>query len=533
MAAEQLPSLIVGAGGGGLAAALLLLQQDLPAVVVERHTEISWMPRARNINFRTLEVMRSLGIADQVHAAGTHASRMFRKDTVAAESGGAELLDPVELIEGLDRISPEPLLLYCPQSRLDPVMRTEILRRGGEIRYGCELVSFTQDADGVSALLADRATGATSTIRAGYLIAADGAHSRVRGALEVSTWGIGELPEVQIFVYFRADWQDFVAAYEGDAIMTTHPGGQGIFLVGVATDRHAGVFILSLDPREGRRAEDYTNERCRQIVATGLGIPAADVEVINTASWQAAQRLADQFQVGRVLLLGDAAHTMPPFLGLGVNTAIQSAQNLIWKLAAVLKGQASPALLATYHTERHPVGRLAAEQSLTGPAAALAAKVLGLHFGDHLNDPLPLLYPMAAFRYRSTAVLAEDPTPTSAHEYELLTGPEQFGLPGSRIPHLWIQRHGQPISTLDLIDGSFLLLATTPAWQQPADHVAALLGIPLQVYQLTAEQLRISPGAAMLVRPDGYVGWIAPTDDPDATASLLQALRHILGQELR
>lgn len=255
--------------------------------------------------------------------------------------------------------------------------------------------------------------------------------------------------------------------------------------------------------------------------------------MINTASWQAAQRLADQFQIGRVFLLGDAAHTMPPFLGLGVNTAIQSAQNLIWKLTAVLKGQASPALLATYHTERHAVGRLAAEQSLTGPAAALAAKVLGLHFGDHLKDPLPVLYPMAAFRYRSTAVLADDRTPTSAHEYELLPSPEQFGLPGSRIPHIWIEHHGQRMCTLDLIDGSFLLLATTPAWQQPVDRVAALLNIPLKVYQLTAEQLRISPGAAMLVRPDGYVGWIAPTDDPGPTETLLQVLRQILGQELR
>jgi putative polyketide hydroxylase len=273
MAAEQLPTLIVGAGGGGLAAALLLLQQDLPAVVVERRSGISWIPRARNINFRTLEVLRSLGIADQVHAVGARASRMFRKDTVA-ESGEGDLLNnPLELIEGLDRISPEPLLLYCPQSRLDPVMRTEVLRRGGDIRYGCELVSFTQDTDGVSALLRDRATGETTTIRTGYLIAADGAHSAVRAALSVSTWGIGELPEVQIFVYFRADWQDIVAGHEGDAIMTTHPGGQGMFFVDLGTDRPAGVFILSLDPREGHRAEDYTNERCRQIVATGLGMP--------------------------------------------------------------------------------------------------------------------------------------------------------------------------------------------------------------------------------------------------------------------
>jgi putative polyketide hydroxylase len=196
MTAEQLPTLIVGAGGAGLAAALLLLQQDLPAVVVERRDGISWIPRARNINFRTLEVLRSLGIADQVHAAGARASRMYRKDTVA-ESGEGELLNnPLELIEGLDRISPEPLLLYCPQSRLDPVMRTEVLRRGGEIRYGCELVSFTQDTDGVTGQLLDRGTGTTSTIRADYLIAADGAHSRVRGACAPTATSAGSQPRM-------------------------------------------------------------------------------------------------------------------------------------------------------------------------------------------------------------------------------------------------------------------------------------------------------------------------------------------------
>lgn len=99
--------------------------------------------------------------------------------------------------------------------------------------------------------------------------------------------------------------------------------------------------------------------------------PDLAVEIVDIAHWWPAQLVAEHFQRGRVFLVGDAAHTMPPKLGMGANTAIQRAQNLAWKLAAVLKGQASPQLLTTYDTERHPIGVLASEQSLVGPAASV------------------------------------------------------------------------------------------------------------------------------------------------------------------
>jgi 2-polyprenyl-6-methoxyphenol hydroxylase-like FAD-dependent oxidoreductase len=101
-----------------------------------------------------------------------------------------------------------------------------------------------------------------------------------------------------------------------------------------------------------------------------------DVEIVDVAPWQPHEQVADQFQCGRVLLLGDSAHTMPPFKGGGANTAIHSAQNMAWKLAAVLNGTADPELLETYHTERHPVGRFAARQSLTGPATSFLRRTI-------------------------------------------------------------------------------------------------------------------------------------------------------------
>jgi putative polyketide hydroxylase len=233
---------------------------------------------------------------------------------------------------------------------------------------------------------------------------------------------------------------------------------------------------------------------------------------------------------------------MPPKLGLGVNTAIQSAQNLAWKLAAVLNGAASPELLATYQTERHPVGRLASEQSLVGPAASVLT-----HGSDDKLLPaekrVPFFSLMAGYRYRSQAVLDEDAGPSSPAAINLLEKPEELtGLPGTRLPHLWLQRHGQPISTLDLLDGRFVLLvgpAGTP-WQKAAAEVAASLGIDLVAYRLGADgdlldlengwraKLGMSAESAVLVRPDGFVGWRASTLPTSPERRLEQVISSIL-----
>jgi putative polyketide hydroxylase len=242
---------------------------------------------------------------------------------------------------------------------------------------------------------------------------------------------------------------------------------------------------------------------------------------VDIAHWQPAQLVAEHFQQGRIFLLGDAAHTMPPKLGLGLNTAVQSAQNLAWKLAAVLKGQASPQLLATYETERHPVGLLASEQSLVGPAAS----VLTQGSDDKLlaaKKRVSLFSLIVGYRYRSQAVLHDGDGLFSPPQIELLESPGQLtALPGTRMPHLWVERHGQRISTLDLLDGRFVLLVGPAGkpWQTTAPAVAASRGIELAVYRLAADgdlldredswrtKLGMSGAGAVLVRPDGFVAW--------------------------
>jgi putative polyketide hydroxylase len=540
-AQERVPVLIVGAGGAGLSLSLLLRQQGIASVLVERRADVSWYPRARNLNFRTLEVFRGLGLEAQVIAAGSHVSRMFRKDTVASpERAEFPAVDQaLHFVDHPELLTPEPLIWYCPQSRLEPLLLAAARQRGGDVRYDTELVSFAQDEQGVNATIRDRTTGTSSVVRADYLAACDGAHSHIRDTLGVKAEGLGVLDEHYIFAYFRADWGELIRGYEADAILVDRPGIRGIFLI---TDADRGMFLIQDTPSNGASAQDYTAERCKELILNGIGKPGLAVEVVDIAHWQPAQLVAEHFQQGRVMLVGDAAHTMPPKLGLGVNTAIQSAQNLAWKLAAVLKGTAAPQLLATYQTERQPVGRLASEQSLVGPAASV------LNQGS--DDPLlgterrvSLFSLIAGYRYRSQAVLEEDAGPSSPMKIDLLDTPEELtGLPGTRVPHLWVQRHGQRISTLDLLDGRFVLLvgpAGTP-WQKAAPGVAGSLKIDLVAYRLGADgdlldpedgwqtKLGMPAEGAVLVRPDGFVAWRTNTLPTGPARRLEQAISTVL-----
>src|SRR6266566_5939012 len=159
MTQEHVPVLIVGAGGAGLSLSLMLHQQGIASVLVERRPDVSWVPRARNLNFRTLEVFRGLGLEEEVRAAGARASHVFLKETLASPEQ-KELLDPSGLQPpDLAEISPEPFIWYCPQSRLEPLLLVVNKQRGCDVRYGTRLISFTQDDAGVTATLEEQASG--------------------------------------------------------------------------------------------------------------------------------------------------------------------------------------------------------------------------------------------------------------------------------------------------------------------------------------------------------------------------------------
>jgi 2-polyprenyl-6-methoxyphenol hydroxylase-like FAD-dependent oxidoreductase len=255
---EHVPVLIVGAGGAGLSLSLLLHQQGIASVLVDRRSDVSWYPRARNLNFRTLEVFRGLGLEPQVIAAGAHLSRTLRKATLV--SHGEEEFPSLEqflhIADHLRVFTPEPPFWYCPQSRLEPLLLEEAKCRGCDVRYNTELVSFTQDSEGVSATITDRAIGTASVLRTDYLLAADGAHSHIRKALGVRGEGLGVLNEHYIFVYFRAPWSELIRGYENDAILIDRPGIRGFFLI---TDADRGMFLIKNNPRRITPSSDVKN----------------------------------------------------------------------------------------------------------------------------------------------------------------------------------------------------------------------------------------------------------------------------------
>ncbi|HZR38631.1 MAG TPA: FAD-dependent monooxygenase [Ktedonobacteraceae bacterium] len=543
MVQEHVPVLIVGAGGAGLSLSLLLHQQGIASLLVERRSDTSWYPRARSLNFRTLEVLRGLGLEAQVLAEGTTISRLFRKQSLAANEQ-EEIPNPIAMVEHLEEITQEPLAWYYPQSKLEPLLLAEARRRGVDVRYGTELVSFTQDEAGVTTAIKDCVTGKGSEVRADYLIAADGAHSRIRDTLSIPTQGLGELPECQIFVYFRADWGELVRGYETDVFQIVNKNVRGMFMI---TDQQRGLFMISYSPARGEAARDYTAERCQELIRLALGKSDMTVEVVDIADWKPIQRVADRFQEGRVFLVGDAAHTMPPYLGLGVNTAIQSAQNLGWKLAVVLKKLATPELLATYQVERRPVGLLAAQQSMIGSGAILFGKEITEARGStlpSLKEQLSIMYPIVGYRYRSEAIISDDAATPAQDGIELLEPLELNGLPGTRVPHLWVEREGQRLSTLDLLDGCFVLLIGPDgtAWEQAVPGVAASLGIELTAYRIGSDgelldlenawqtKMGASPDGAVVVRPDGFVAWRSNTRPPNPAQQLEQVFAHILCQ---
>lgn len=527
MAVRRAPVLIVGAGVGGLATSALLAKRGIPSLLVERRREVFLYPKARNLSFRTLEVLRGLGVGDEVHAVAGGVSSMVLKQTLNG-SDQKKALDVDAIFSGMAGLSPEPVAQYCPQSRLEPILLDYARAHRSEVRYGTELVSFQQDHSGVTAAVRNLDSQVVETVCADYLVAADGVHSPVREALGVTTAGYGALPIYVLFIYFRAPWRPYVADLgDGDAVQIENPSVQGIF-VPIVGDR--GMFITTYYPANGETAASFTPQRCEEMIVDAIG-EHVGVETLQVAPWQPYEQVANQFRCGRVFLVGDSAHTMPPFKAGGANTAIQSAHNLAWKLAAVIDGVAAPSLLDTFHAERHPVGSFSARQSLTGPPV----QALGLD-GDAPGLPpdeeAPMFNLLIGYQYSSTAVLGG---PMTADSTALTLVDELHGQPGTRLPHAWVRKGGDRVSTLDLIGPGFTLLTGDRGarWCDSATAAAEAMNIEVTAHCIGGQwavHTGLPPEGALLIRPDDVVGWRTDTLPTDPDGQLREALSTILGR---
>jgi len=531
----EVPVLVIGGSLVGLASAMFLAQHGVEVLSVERHQGTAIRPRAGHFHLRTLELMRVAGIEDRVRAA---ALALYAPDggiNAVETLAGREIAQYIPNINaGVEELSPARAL-FMPQQVLEPILLQRAREFGANFMYATELVSHTQDDSGVTATVRNVDDGTERLIRTQYMVACDGNRSPIRQSLGIDVVGHGLLSR-SVTIYFRADCSAALRGRNLGVIYVTNPQVRGFFrLEKTGLGGFLVVFTVGDIHEPGARfvADTITDEMATELVRTAVGDPDLDVDVQAVDKWRAVAEAATTFQRGRVFLAGDAAHTMPPTGGFGGNTGVWDAHNIAWKLASVLRGEAGAALLDTYDSERQPSGALAMEQAYNRYVSR-SDPDLGT---DGMHAALPDLHVVFS-RYRSAAVI---PDVGYVDDGALSIDPRASqGLPGTRAPHVVLERDGTMLSTLDLYVGDFVLMSGPDgeAWAQAAGVASERLGVNVASHTIDhgqsssfCEAYGIGSSGASLVRPDGYVGWRAHEHTPDAAERLASALRTVLSRD--
>jgi putative polyketide hydroxylase len=533
----EIPVLISGGGPVGLTASLLLSQHGVRSLLVERHPGTAITPKARGINARTMEVFRQCGIEAAVRAAGLAEGRLgliVWTETLA----GKEIERRVPGRATAKNMAMTPVRnCLCAQDDLEPVIRRFAEAAGpGELRFNTEMTAFSQRPGAVTGTLTDRTNGAETPFTARYLIAAEGAQSRVRRALGVKMAGEEKVYD-SVNILFNADLTEWVEHRPSALYFVEQDDLRATFLTINGRDRWG--FLIHGIKQYGWTPEDFTPEFCAELIRKGVGVPDIAVTVLGINPWEASAIVADRYRVGDVFLAGDAAHEMPPTGGFGLNTGVQDVHNLVWKLAAVLRGNADATLLDTYHAERQPFGVTVTENALANAMSmgrnARQSKVLPRQ--QFLNEQ-GLIF---GANYRSSAVLP-DGTP-AIPVADPVTDYVPSARPGGRAPHVRLTRGGEDMSTIDLFGPHFTLLTGRhgAAWRQAARAIA-IAWPPLRAYTVGGngelgdpddawhEAYGVEADGAVLVRPDGYVAWRSRSGASNAPDLLRAALESLLGR---
>lgn len=571
--------LIVGSGPAGLTAALALSTYGIRNLVVTKYGWLANSPRAHITNQRTFEVLRDLGVEDEAVALATQLEEAGRV-VFCTSLAGEELARTHGFGSHPSRaadyaLSSPSKMGDLPQNLLEPILLNHAANRGSRVRFDSEYLSHVQDAEGVTATVKDRLSGETYEIRAKYMIGADGGRSKVAEDIGLPMEGRMGLAG-SMNISFEADLTQYAAHRPAVLYMIVQPGlerdGVGIGVVRMVRPWKEWLLIRGYDLSQP--APQLSDEEAIRIVRQLVGDDRVAVKIKSTSLWTVNHQYATRYSVGRVFCMGDAVHRHPPMNGLGSNTSIQDAYNLAWKLALVLRESAGPALLESYDAERAPVGRqVVLRANKSGESYGPIFEALGL-IGT--KDPVANIEgrkaatPEAAARREALrrAVIAKE-YEYSAHGVELtrvyassavvpdgsqLPAPERDAelyyqrttFPGSRLPHVWLQRGAMPVSTLDLVgQGRFTVLTGIggEAWKLAADRAAELFGLAVETvfvgpgHEVTDlcgewdEVREVTESGCLLVRPDGHIGWRAAEAAADAEQATEQ-LRNVLGRIL-
>ncbi len=575
--------LIIGTGPAGSATAALVSSYGIGNMAVNRYRWLANTPRAHITNQRTMEVLRDLGreVEDEAYmfAAGQElmGENVFCESLAGEEIGRLKSWGNHPLSQAEHKLSSPCMMNDLPQTMMEPLLFKTACARGTQARMSTEYLSHAQDDEGVTTTCRDRLSGAEFTIRSKYLVGADGGNSLVAehcGLPFEGEMGVGG----SMNILFKADLSKYVAHRPSVLYWVMQPGadvgGIGMGLVRMVRPWNEWLIVWGYDISQP--APEVDEALATQVARQLIGDPELQIELISANTWTVNNKYATNMQKGRVFIMGDAAHRHPPSNGLGSNTSIQDSFNLAWKLAAVLKGQASEGLLDSYTAERAPVAKqivTRANQSISefGPIFESLGMTEGVKpevMQQNLEarcDATPsaekqreAIREAIAFkkyefdahgvemnqRYRSNAIETDGQIePAFELDAELHYQPTTW--PGARIPHVWLFEHGSGAkhSTLDLCGkGRFTIFTGIggEAWETAARDVGEELGVPLDVRligprrdieDLTGDWARareVSDTGCILVRPDHHVAWRTDSLTADPAADLRRVMSKIL-----
>jgi 2-polyprenyl-6-methoxyphenol hydroxylase-like FAD-dependent oxidoreductase len=524
--------LIVGAGPTGCTLALLLTRAGIPSTLIEQNAEPQQHPAACILNTRTMEVFREIGIEQTIQGA---CQNIFERAFITwiVSLAGRELGRCSALPDNLnDILSVSPThTVQFPQHMLEPLLWRRIEQEPGiDFKKNHRLVAVHREGAEVAALTTDQKTGGQVLLRGNYLVACDGASSAVRRDLGIAM--DGPILQHMIGIHFHTDLGDLVDHRKSILYWVLNKDLMGVLIAHwLPTDWV--LFTPYFPPQQ--MPQHFTESACMELVHKAIGFersaPVA-VQIQHIRPWVLAAWLARSFQHGRVFLAGDAAHCFPPTGGLGLNTGVQDAHNLAWKLAAVLKGRAHADLLYTYESERRPIARANLDHSVRNFANMNELnKVAGLDWkqvktlegvqastifrclpsrwqqglvntavrfgmkrlarldangrdGEKLRARFRALLPGQephyrflgidlGFAYTDGAVIPEASRKPEAANPVVDYQPTTW--PGARLPHLWVRRGKERLALFDLLDGERFLLLVHPAGRQSWNNAVAAL----------------------------------------------------------